>query len=173
MGITNKQSVFIDEYLVDLNATQAALRAGYSPKTARQIGSRLLSNVDIRAEIKLRLDERAMPAQEVLKRLSEHARGDLGEFLDIESMSFMVALAEAKEKGITHLIKKVKERTVMTSNKDGEETETHTFELELYDAQAALVHLGRYHKLFTDNTDITSGGEKIKVIGVGVNLDDL
>ena len=108
-----------------------------------------------------------MPAEEVLQLLTEHARGDMGEFLDIESMSFRVSLQKAKDLGITHLIKKVKERTVMTSNKDGEETETHTFELELYDAQAALVHLGRYHKLFTDNTDITSGGNRIVVTLAG------
>ena len=63
-------------------------------------------------------------------------------------------VSKAREAGITHLIKKVKERTVMTSNSNGEETETHTFELELYDAQAALVQLGRYHKLFTDNSDV-------------------
>lgn len=50
--LTPKQQRFVDEYLIDLNATQAAIRAGYSVKTARQIGSRLLSVVVIRAAIK-------------------------------------------------------------------------------------------------------------------------
>ncbi|MFA9203068.1 MAG: terminase small subunit, partial [Flavobacteriales bacterium] len=42
---TAKQQRFIDEYLIDFNATQAAIRAGYSSDTAKQQGSRLLSNV--------------------------------------------------------------------------------------------------------------------------------
>lgn len=49
--LTPKQQRFAREYLVDLNATQAAVRAGYSEKTAKQIGSRLLTNVDLQAEI--------------------------------------------------------------------------------------------------------------------------
>lgn len=48
---TAKQQRFIDEYLIDFNATQAAIRAGYSSDTAKQQGSRLLSNVDIRQAI--------------------------------------------------------------------------------------------------------------------------
>lgn len=45
--LTEKQKKFVDEYLIDLNATQAAIRAGYSKKTARSIGQRLLTKVDI------------------------------------------------------------------------------------------------------------------------------
>lgn len=47
MALTDKQRRFVDEYLVDLNATQAAIRAGYSQKTARQIGDENLSKPDI------------------------------------------------------------------------------------------------------------------------------
>jgi len=47
-GITPKQQRFVTEYLVDLNATQAAIRAGYSRKTAQQQGSRLLTNVVVK-----------------------------------------------------------------------------------------------------------------------------
>ncbi len=51
-GVLNdRQRLFVLEYLVDRNATQAAIRAGYSEKTAKQIGSRLLTNVDVAAEI--------------------------------------------------------------------------------------------------------------------------
>jgi len=45
MALTPKQARFVEEYLIDLNATQAAIRAGYSEKTAQEQGSRLLSNV--------------------------------------------------------------------------------------------------------------------------------
>ena len=51
MGLTLRRQRFVTEYLVDLNATQAAIRAGYSPRTAPQQGSRLLKNVDVQAAI--------------------------------------------------------------------------------------------------------------------------
>lgn len=50
--LTDKQQRFVDEYLIDLNATQAAIRAGYSEKTAQQQSSRLLLNVVIQKAIK-------------------------------------------------------------------------------------------------------------------------
>lgn len=152
--LTNKQRVFIDEYMRDFNGTQAAIRAGYSPKTASVIASENLVKPNLQAEIERRIAERSMGSSEVLTRLAEHARGDIGDFMDISSMAFQIDLEAAKEKGITHLIKKVKMRTTTTLSKDGVETETHDIELELYDAQAALVQLGRYHKLFTDKMEV-------------------
>lgn len=49
--LTPKQQRFVDEYVIDLNATQAAIRAGYSARTAKAQGSRLLTNVDLRAAV--------------------------------------------------------------------------------------------------------------------------
>lgn len=49
--LTPKNQIFISEYLIDLNATQAAIRCGYSEKTARSPGQRLLTNVDVRRAI--------------------------------------------------------------------------------------------------------------------------
>lgn len=49
--LTDKQRRFVDEYLIDLNATQAAIRAGYSAKTADQQGSRMLANVKIKQAV--------------------------------------------------------------------------------------------------------------------------
>ncbi len=51
MSLTPKQARFVEEYLVDLNATQAAIRAGYSAKTAEQQGARLFRNVKVAAAI--------------------------------------------------------------------------------------------------------------------------
>ena len=45
--LTNRQKRFVEEYLIDLNARQAAIRAGYSPKTAQEQASRLLANVKV------------------------------------------------------------------------------------------------------------------------------
>lgn len=52
MPLTAKQQRFVDEYLIDLNATQAAIRAGYSEKTARSVGSENLTKPDVAAAIK-------------------------------------------------------------------------------------------------------------------------
>lgn len=49
--LTEKQQRFVEEYLIDLNATQAAIRAGYSAKTADQQGSRMLANVKVQQAI--------------------------------------------------------------------------------------------------------------------------
>lgn len=57
--LTPKQAAFVREYLVDLNATQAAIRAGYSPNGARVQGCRLLAEPNIAAEIKAAQDKRA------------------------------------------------------------------------------------------------------------------
>ena len=58
-AVTPRSSDFVDEYLVDLNATQAAIRAGYSEKTAYSIGQRLLKNVEVQKMIANRMEERS------------------------------------------------------------------------------------------------------------------
>jgi phage terminase small subunit len=57
--LTKKQELFVKEYLVDLNATQAAIRAGYSEKTAQEIGSQNLSKLIISEAIQTAMDKRA------------------------------------------------------------------------------------------------------------------
>lgn len=52
MSLTDKQSRFVDEYLIDFNGTQAAIRAGYSERTAAAQSSRLLTNVKVQAHLK-------------------------------------------------------------------------------------------------------------------------
>lgn len=104
MRLNERQRLFIDEYIIDLNATQAAIRAGYSERTARSQGQRLLTNVDIKKAIEERLqektDELIMKQDEILVRLSEQARreavdhqvvitekptfDDMGNFLGVE-----------------------------------------------------------------------------------------
>jgi len=80
MLVKEKQKRFCEEYLVDCNATQAAIRAGYSEKTARAIGQRLLTNVDIKKYIEQQLqklkNEKIADAQEVLEYLTSVMRGE-------------------------------------------------------------------------------------------------
>ena len=71
MALTDKQARFVQEYLVDANATQAALRAGYSPGTANQQGARLLVNVGVAQAIaeaqKARSERTGITADDVLR----------------------------------------------------------------------------------------------------------
>jgi phage terminase small subunit len=73
--LTPKQQRFVEEYLVDPNATQAAIKAGYSPKTARAIGSENLTKPAIRAAICRAQAERSertrISADQVLKELAQ------------------------------------------------------------------------------------------------------
>lgn len=75
--LTPQQSLFVREYLKDLNAKQAAIRAGYSKKTAKQQGSRLLTDVDVQAAIAAGTEKKAeraeISAAYVLKTLQEVA----------------------------------------------------------------------------------------------------
>ena len=57
--LTEKQQRFVDEYLIDLNATQAAIRAGYSAKTADVQGSRMLANCKVQQAISIAMAERS------------------------------------------------------------------------------------------------------------------
>ena len=75
-----KQKKFCDEYLVDCNAAQAAIRAGYSPKTAKQIGQENLTKPDLRAYIDAELEKlhnaKTANAAEVMEYLTAVMRGE-------------------------------------------------------------------------------------------------
>jgi len=141
VGLRKKQQAFVDEYLKCWNAAEAARRAGYSERTARQQGSRLLTNVDIQAAIQERLDELAMGADEVLVRLAEQARAEYAQYIVVKdglpAFDFDACVRDGKQ----HLIKKIK------YDKDGNP------EVEFYDAQTALVQIARHHALFTDKAE--------------------
>ena len=143
MSLTNKQRAFIDEYLKDWNATQAAIRAGYSKRSAYSIGVENLSKPVISEEIQRRIAERAMSADEVLDRLGQQAKGDISDFIDVVGRLAVINLEKAEQAGKLHLIKKLK------YNASGAP------EIELYYAQAALVQMGKQYGLFTDKVDNT------------------
>lgn len=88
-----------------------------------------------------------MSANEVLMRIAEHGRGDIGDFINLSP-------EEIKQSGKSHLIKKFT-RTVTTTSKGDYESMTESISIEAYDALAAKQMIGRHHKLFTDKTEIT------------------
>jgi len=166
--MNNRQNRFVEEYLVDFNATQAAIRAGYSHKTARQIGSKLLTKVDVSEAV----ESRIMSEAEVRVRLSDIARGDVKNLMSVGPMGFELKLMAKNDEDVyqinpyTKLIKKIRQKvtTIMPRTQDGEEKEIVETDLELYSALEALSLLGRHHKLFTDKTELSGpDGNPMKI----------
>jgi len=140
MGLTNKQRVFVEEYLHSFNATEAALKAGYSERTAYSIGHENLRKPEIASFIKERINEKTMQADEVLLRLSDQARGLPVECLRAPSvLGWTVDFEKLKELGLTHLIKK------LTYDDDG-----NLKTVDFYNAQRALELLGKHRQLFVE-----------------------
>lgn len=82
--ITPKKQLFIEAYLTNPNATRAAIAAGYSEKTARSQGQRLLTDVDIQRAVGKRLEQAVMSANEVLTELTAIATADWQDFVEIK-----------------------------------------------------------------------------------------
>ena len=168
MGLTFKQELFVDAYLICGNAAEAARRAGYSRKSSRSIGSENLTKPDILTAIRARASEADSTADEVVRRLVEHSRGSMGEFIVVRKDGN----ADLNLRGVhdkLHMIKKFK-KTVKTFTR-GEDVETETtYELELYDAQSALVQLGKYHRLWSEKDD--EGDLRRALLAMGLNPDD-
>ncbi len=135
--LTDKQKMFVEEYLISRNATQAAIKAGYSKKTARQLGSDTLSKAYIQEYIQARLKEKQLTADDVLTMLAEQAHGSMADFITPAGRGFRIDLTKARDAGKLHLLKS------LSKGKQGTR-------IELYDAQAALVHIGKHLKLFTE-----------------------
>jgi phage terminase small subunit len=162
--LSNKQRAFVEHYLMCWNATEAAKRAGYSEKTAYAQGHRLLKNAEVQAALAERIEGLKAGADEVLLRLASHSRGSMDDF--IGSMD-RIDIEKARTLGVMHLVKRIKQRTTTISKSQGEDIETHEIELELYDAQAATVQLGKYHRLFVDRQEVTGkDGGPIEVVPI-------
>lgn len=88
--LTPKQQRFVDEYLIDLNATQAAIRAGYSAKTAYAIGEENLRKPEIASAVSLaqarRSERTEIDSDWVLKRLAMEATADLADIIGADGV---------------------------------------------------------------------------------------
>ena len=152
MGLTRKQRTFINSYLKSWNATQAAIEAGYSEKTAANIGYENVKKPEIAAAISRRLQESAMSADEALMRLAEQARNDHGRYIQPDGTVDMYGLIAD---GMTHLIKGTKDTA-------------HGLVVEFYDAQSALTTILKAHGKLDGK-----GSKEDPVYMVQVNADDL
>lgn len=161
--LTVKQRTFVDEYLIDLNATQAAIRAGYSPDTAKDIGCENLAKPNIRAHIDKALAERSkrtgINADRVLLELAKMAFVNAADVINTEDATLK---ADATPED-TAAIQSVKVKVIPT--KDGKGVER---EIKMADKIKALELIGRHLGMFKDKLELSGGldAEKTK-------LDDL
>jgi len=155
--ITDRMKKFVDEYLVDFNATQAAIRAGYSPDTANEQGSQLLARPDIRelvAEGQKEVMERTQTFQDnAVAELKIVGFSDLADFLTVKADG----IVEQKPfneltKEQTKCIKKIKQTVRSSHSADGTILhQTAVIEIELHDKLRALELLGRHLGMFNDS----------------------
>ena len=149
--LTDKQQLFVDAYFAcGMNATEAAAQAGYSGDrdTLSQQGSRLLSTVKVRARINELLEEFHLTRNEALARLAFMARGSMEDFIDEHTGA--IDTLKAKRAHQLHLVKKYKSKVTTFTTKDGNEGEIVETEVELHDAQSAIVNIGKHLGLWND-----------------------
>jgi len=158
--MNKKQSRFVEEYLIDLNATQAAIRAGYSKKTAKEIGYELLTKPHIQDAVsagQLELSVRAEINQEMV--LAELAK--IG-FADIrKAVKWGAAMGEVMDGDNL-----VQTNGVMLVDSDNLDDSTAAavseisqtaqgIKIKLHDKRAALVDIGRHLGMFNDKLNLT------------------
>jgi len=156
VSLAPKQERFVEEYLLDLNATQAAIRAGYSVKTANEQGSRLLSNVSVRVRIDSALAERSrrtgINQDRVLRELARLAFVNAPDLINVSDATLLEDASPDDTAAIASV--KVKRRPT----EDGDEVER---EIRLADKLKALELLGKHLGMFTDRLAVDITGVKI------------
>lgn len=147
-GLEPKQMVFCREYLKDFNATQAAIRAGYSKKTAGSIGSENLKKPDIQAQVQAFANEmNERTGNDIEKIITELQLIAFGSFRDVADWDAGgLSIKSSDEIGTAARL--VSEVTESRTDK------TSSVKIKLHDKLKALELLGRYHKMFTDKIEI-------------------
>ncbi len=167
--LTAKQQRFCDEYLIDLNATQAAIRAGYSKKTANEQGARLLVNVSIQKKIfelqKEREKRTEITQDSVLHELALIAFAKASDYARVVEKDAMVEVDGNMVPVLDEDGKQVKYRTVEPILTD-ELTEDQKkaiavikkgrdgFEIKPYSKIQALELLGKHLGMFTEKVEV-------------------
>ena len=142
--LTAKEKAWADAYLVTLSKAGAARIAKYKgdSNTLAHVGWENYRKEYIQAYMKDKLDQMAMPVNEVLARFAAMASSNLSDFASIKTTKDL----EEREDGA--VVKKFK-RDIIT---DQLGRQHEKMEIELYDAQTALVHIGKAHGIFKETT---------------------
>lgn len=159
MKLTAKQIRFVDEYMVDFNATQAAIRAGYSKKTAAFIGAENLKKPKIAEEIARRqkdLQRRTEVTQDrVVKELARVAFADATDYACVETLTY------ENEDGTVSPVQIVSPKDTDTLSDDqraaiaGIKHGANGIEVKLHDKIKALELLGRHIGMFNDKLSLS------------------
>jgi phage terminase small subunit len=149
--LTPKQQIFVEEYLYDLNATKAAIRAGYSPRTAHVQGPRMLENVRVRAHIEKALAERSrrtgINTDLVLLELARIGRANPADVVNFDEAT----IRDSNLRDDTAAIQSIKVKKIPTEN--GEIIER---EIKFHDKNRALELLGKHLGMFTDRLNLNA-----------------
>lgn len=153
--LTPKQARFVEEYLTDLNATQAAIRGGYTEKNAEVTGCKLLRHPKVAAAIQ-RAREKATAQSEatverVLRELLHIGTSDIADVLDACSWGHLLGAAPPH---VRRAIASVKVKRYV-EGKGELAKEVELVEFKLWAKPQALELLGRYLAMFTDKHEIT------------------
>jgi len=161
--LTPKQIKFCEEYVVDLNGTQAAIRAGYSEKTANEQASQLLAKLSIQEKVKELqngLSESTLTkAEDVINELKKTAFSDITNFIgQVSGKTFLIKDFSILPKELTACIESIQE------TKDG-------IKFKLYDKIKSLELLGRHLGIFQDNININTPKGYVVKLPAGINTD--
>lgn len=140
--MTNKQKIFCDEYLIDCNATQAAIRAGYSQKTAYSIGEENLKKPELREYIQKRLSEK----EETLIAKQDEVLQTLTRILRREEFENVVVTCKNHKTYFDDDGKKVIE--------DKEEPIIAKIPTKIADVNKAAELIGKRYGIFKDNVNV-------------------
>lgn len=155
--LTKKSEVFCEEYLIDLNATQAAIRAGYSVDSAGSIGSELLKKPEIRARVDKAMAERSkrtgINADRVLRELGRLAFVDPSAVIDMTTAEVKSDATPDDRAAIAGMKVKYVPHKDFDENGDPVIEQAIEREVRLCDKLKALELCGRHLGMFKDNPD--------------------
>ncbi len=155
--MNRRQRLFVDEYLIDLNATQAALRAGYKARTAYATGAENLKKPEIKAAIDSAIAERSARTQitqdQVLQELAILLKSDVRNFR-VDDETGELVLIDGAPDSAWRAVSSVKHRRIVTGRGEDRET-TYEVEFRLWDKPAAARLAGQHLGMYVEKREIT------------------
>jgi phage terminase small subunit len=173
-ALSEKQKRFVSEYLIDLNATQAAIRTGYSARTAQEQGSRLLSNAMVQAALAERQRKLAakfeLTQERVVAELVKIGFSDIRKIINWRSN--VTSMVEDEETGESRMAVTNEVQLIGSHEIDDDtaaaiseisQTDKGGLKVKLHDKKGALIDLGKHLGMFKDQVE-HSGNVSIEVV---------
>jgi len=150
------QDRFSQEFIIDLNATQAAIRAGYSTKSAKSKGSQLLTLVNVQNKIQKLQAKRSkrtdIKADSIIQELAKVAFSNIQDFLTVDKDGEVYLLNfDAIEREKLAVIESIKVSTTKTHSGENEKREYTTTQFKLHSKLNALEQLGKHLGIFKES----------------------